>query len=276
MPKQEIAGIQTSLCYQWRTVLQAHTRAVEWLESFIKDNPKRISETADQIWVRGDLARYAIDKEPLLSTARNPFCSAGLDETEVHPLIVSEDSTTSCCIQMNMDFQVPTADSVQAYFLGLINDESTFHAIPQLRSAVVGLYGLRRSPISEVLADHLDIEHDAELDLDAGIIEVQGTNSWRWRLVDEGGGMIAIDVQPNWTDNWRRICDSDEPRGPAAEQTLLIVSMLESSPQAMCVGRVYQFLYGCGSEFIIRAVAEFHKPVRLALESVDLDENGMI
>ena len=67
--------------------------------------------------------------------------------------------------------------------LGLMNDKISFFApeMSQLRTALVGLYGLDESPISEAMKEFLSKAHKS-FEKSNGRFEVSGTDGWKWHI----------------------------------------------------------------------------------------------
>ena len=255
-----------SLCGQWREILRAHSKSLDWLEEFINENPDRITDGPGQIWIRGNLARYSFEKEALLGTVRNQFSSAALDCTTILPLISGEGAETQACIQMLGQINAPSADSIKGFMMALISDEVTFDRIGTLRNALIEMYGLRRSPISGVLHQFIEDRYDATYDADNGAIEITGSNNWRWRIIEDTDQNISIEVLAARRKYWRYLGDSfaDDIAEPETLGNLLW--LLSKSPQGM-IDEPFTFIYSGpgGSECLIREVAKFHAPLRIVL-----------
>ncbi len=258
-----------SLCNQWRSILSSHCRSVDWLEQYIHENPSRITDGGEQVWVRGELARYSFDKDSLLATIRNQFSSSALDCTTIHRLISGEGAETEACIQISGEVSSPTADSIKAFLMGLINDHVTFSRIGTLRTALLELYGLRHSPISAVLAEYHEQRYGGRLDAGNGIMEVEGSNNWVWRIIEQPGGELVIDVLAERRKNWRRLLTGSEDGAPERDNISHLMWLLSESPRTM-IEEPYHFFYGPGSGALIEVVSQFHGPLRIALKEHDL------
>ncbi len=256
-----------SLCGQWREILRAHSKSLDWLEEFINENPDRITDGPGQIWIRGNLARYSFEKEALLGTVRNQFSSAALDCTTILPLISGEGEETQACIQMLGQINAPSADSIKGFMMALISDEVTFDRIGTLRNAIIGMYGIRKSPISDVLNTFIDERYDATYDPNNGVIDIAGSNNWRWRIIEDIDKNISIEVLAARRKNWRYLGDCFED-GIIEPDTLgHLLWLLSNSPQAM-IDEPFTFIYSGqgGSEGLSREVAKFHAPLRIVLD----------
>ena len=80
---------------------------------------------------------------------------------EVHPKDHWIRNYKSACIQVKSDPQIPSIDTLTGLLLGLMNDKISFldSRMSQLRTALIALYGLEKSPITEVLEEFFAKSH---------------------------------------------------------------------------------------------------------------------
>ena len=173
------------LLNQMLEAAQATNRAAKLVSSIVARNQDRMFlDKAGRIIVNGTLATYRVDMGGFLNKMNNPFDYSSFDQVEIHPKGTLVDQPKTACVQVQINGSMPAYDLLGAYLLGLMNDESTWlqENMGPLRHALYAMYGLRESPLSESLSEHLFMKYGGRLDPKSDHFTLRGTNGWKWRV----------------------------------------------------------------------------------------------
>ena len=166
--------------------LDSNKKALTMLKGVLEENSDSIRVARNNIVILGDLASYCVPIRGLLVPFHNVYSElshSGFKSIEVHPKDHWISRPQSACIQVKSDPQIPSIDTMIGLILGLMNDKISFFApeMSQLRTALVGLYGLDESPISEAMKEFLSKAHKS-FEKSNGRFEVSGTDGWKWHI----------------------------------------------------------------------------------------------
>ena len=161
----------------------------DYLLKTIESNPDRIIFGVDKIIILGNLATYSIPLEGLIQRMRNPYAGGtGLNATTATFKGKLDGKEASVCIQPDHQnvANLPGCDVLDSYFLMLLNDNKFIQQERHgpLRHALLNLYGLSASPASAAFKEFLDSTMDATYIPEENIVEIKGTNGWKWRMSD--------------------------------------------------------------------------------------------
>lgn len=161
----------------------------DYLLKTIERNPDRIIFGVDKIIILGNLATYSIPLEGLIQRMRNPYAGGtGLNATTATFKGKLDGKEASVCIQPDHQnvANLPGCDVLDSYFLMLLNDNKFIQQERHspLRHALLNLYGLSASPASAAFKEFLDSTMDATYIPEENIVEIKGTNGWKWRMSD--------------------------------------------------------------------------------------------
>ena len=161
----------------------------DYLVKTIERNPDRIIFGVDKIIILGNLATYSIPLEGLIQRMRNPYAGGtGLNATTATFKGKLDGKEASVCIQPDHQnvANLPGCDVLDSYFLMLLNDNKFIQQERHgpLRHALLNLYGLSASPASAAFKEFLDSTMDATYIPEENIVEIKGTNGWKWRMSD--------------------------------------------------------------------------------------------
>ena len=166
--------------------LDSNRKALTMLKGVLEENSDSIRVARNNIVILGDLASYCVPIRGLLVPFHNVYSElshSGFKSIEVHPKDHWISKPQSACIQVKSDPQIPSIDTMIGLILGLMNDKISFLVpeMSQLRTALIGLYGLEKSPISEVLNEFLSDSFNS-FEKSNGRINVSGTDGWKWHI----------------------------------------------------------------------------------------------
>ncbi len=170
---------------------QRNIRSIEFLKGIVKESEGRISFGLNNLIISGKLASYCIPTERLMSILSNPLDDAiegsfGMPYVECHPRVRWIHRPQHACIQMGETNQeVAPLDTLCSVLMGLLNDDKMFLDLESgdtLRTALLRLYGLDFSPISNSLTQLLWDTSDASMNLEKSEIIVPGTDGFTWHL----------------------------------------------------------------------------------------------
>ena len=166
--------------------LESNSKALALLKGVFEENSDSIRVGRNNIIILGDLASYCIPIKELLIPFHNVYSEnsySGFRTVEVHPKDHWIRKHKSACIQVKSDPQIPSIDTLTGLLLGLMNDRISFldEKMFQLRNALIGLYGLETSPISDVMDEFLGQIYDGFQRLN-GQFTVNGSNGWKWHI----------------------------------------------------------------------------------------------
>ena len=161
----------------------------DYLLKTIERNPDRIIFGVDKIIILGNLATYSIPLEGLIQRMRNPYAGGtGLNATTATFKGKLDGKEASVCIQPDHRnvANLPGCDVLDSYFLMLLNDNKFIQQERHgpLRHALLNLYGLSASPASAAFKEFLDVTMDATYIPEENMVEIKGTNGWKWRMSD--------------------------------------------------------------------------------------------
>ena len=161
----------------------------DYLLKTIERNPDRIIFGVDKIIILGNLATYSIPLEGLIQRMRNPYAGGtGLNATTATFKGKLDGKEASVCIQPDHQntANLPGCDVLDSYFLMLLNDDKFIQQERHgpLRHALLNLYGLSASPASAAFKEFLDVTMDATYIPGENMVEIKGTNGWKWRMSD--------------------------------------------------------------------------------------------
>ncbi len=161
----------------------------DYLLKTIERNPDRIIFGVDKIIILGNLATYSIPLEGLIQRMRNPYAGGtGLNATTATFKGKLDGKEASVCIQPDHQnvANLPGCDVLDSYFLMLLNDNKFIQQERHgpLRHALLNLYGLSASPASAAFKEFLDSTMDATYIPEENMVEIKGTNGWKWRMSD--------------------------------------------------------------------------------------------
>lgn len=161
----------------------------DYLLKTIERNPDRIIFSVDKIIILGKLATYSIPLEGLIQRMRNPYAGgSGLNATTATFKGKADGKEVSVCIQPDHQnaASLPGCDVLDSYFLMLLNDDKFIQQERHgpLRHALLNLYGLSASPASLALKEYLDETMEASYLPEESVVEIKGTNGWKWRMSD--------------------------------------------------------------------------------------------
>ena len=161
----------------------------DYLLKTIERNPDRIIFAGDKIIILGKLATYSVPLDGLIQRMRNPYAGGrGLNATTATFKGKLDGKETSVCIQPDHQnvANLPGCDVLDSYFLMLLNDDKFIQQERHgpLRHSLLNLYGLSASPASEALKEFFDVTMDATYIPGENVVEIKGTNGWKWRMSD--------------------------------------------------------------------------------------------
>ena len=161
----------------------------DYLLKTIERNPDRIIFAGDKIIILGKLATYSVPLDGLIQRMRNPYAGgSGLNATTATFKGILDGKETSVCIQPDHQnvANLPGCDVLDSYFLMLLNDDKFIQQERHgpLRHSLLNLYGLSASPASEALKEFFDVTMDATYIPGENVVEIKGTNGWKWRMSD--------------------------------------------------------------------------------------------
>jgi len=161
----------------------------DYLLKTIERNPDRIIFAGDKIIILGKLATYSVPLDGLIQRMRNPYAGgSGLNATTATFKGKLDGKETSVCIQPDHQnvANLPGCDVLDSYFLMLLNDDKFIQQERHgpLRHSLLNLYGLSASPASEALKEFFDVTMDATYIPGENVVEIKGTNGWKWRMSD--------------------------------------------------------------------------------------------
>ena len=161
----------------------------DYLLKTIERNPDRIIFAGDKIIILGKLATYSVPLDGLIQRMRNPYAGgSGLNATTATFKGKLDGKETSVCIQPDHQnvANLPGCDVLDSYFLMLLNDDKFIQQERHgpLRHSLLNLYGLSASPASEALKEFFDVTMDATYLPGENVVEIKGTNGWKWRMSD--------------------------------------------------------------------------------------------
>jgi hypothetical protein len=161
----------------------------DYLLKTIERNPDRIIFAGDKIIILGKLATYSVPLDGLIQRMRNPYAGgSGLNATTATFKGKLDGKETSVCIQPDHQnvANLPGCDVLDSYFLMLLNDNKFIQQERHgpLRHSLLNLYGLSASPASEALKEFFDVTMDATYIPGENVVEIKGTNGWKWRMSD--------------------------------------------------------------------------------------------
>jgi len=164
---------------------KASVRAGRFVRDIIRQNESRMQLDADgHLLVVGRLALYKVNLPAFLQRLSNPFEYTSFEAVEVHPKTGLVSDPRTACVQVQPQKNMPAADLLAGYLLGLMNDEQMYlepHLGP-LRRTLLHLYGITRSPLTPSLERHFANEYNGEFDFNNDTFTVPGTNGWKWRI----------------------------------------------------------------------------------------------
>lgn len=161
----------------------------DYLLKTIERNPDRIIFAGNKIIILGKLATYSVPLDGLIQRMRNPYAGgSGLNATTATFKGKLDGKETSVCIQPDHQnvANLPGCDVLDSYFLMLLNDDKFIQQERHgpLRHSLLNLYGLSASPASEALKEFFDVTMDATYIPGENVVEIKGTNGWKWRMSD--------------------------------------------------------------------------------------------
>lgn len=160
-------------------------RSAKLVDDILLHNQHRLQlDENGRLIIVGQLALYRMDLVAFLQKMSNPFSHHSFDMIEVHPKSALVDSPEKACVQVHQPSTMPAYDFLAGYILGLMNDESSWLTPPMepLRSVLMGVYGLAKSPLTDSLERHLQSAVNGTFDHVSGMFTFDGTNGWRWRI----------------------------------------------------------------------------------------------
>tara|TARA_B100001094_G_scaffold265992_1_gene268687 strand:- start:11 stop:1024 length:1014 start_codon:yes stop_codon:yes gene_type:complete len=191
---------------------EASRRAARLVHNIVENNPEKMFVDKDgKIVINGSLATYRVDMNGFHNKMNNPFDYSSFDQVEVHPKGILSEKFQTACVQVQMHASMPAYDLLGAYLLGLMNDEHTWleENMTPLRRALYSMYGLRMSPLTKSLSEHLYLQHKGQFDTKNDRLTFNGTNGWKWRL--SFGNPLArgfkIEYQKPRQDWWNHMFD---------------------------------------------------------------------
>ena len=137
---------------------EASRRAACLVHNIVENNrEKMFVDKNGKIVVNGRLATYRVDMNGFHNKMNNPFDYSSFDQVEIHPKGILTEKFQTACVQVQMHASMPAYDLLGAYLLGLMNDEHTWleENMTPLRRALYSMYGLRMSPLTQSLSEHL-------------------------------------------------------------------------------------------------------------------------
>ncbi len=166
--------------------LDSNRKALSLLKGVLEENSDSIRVARNNIVILGDLASYCIPIVDLLIPFHNVYgkhSQGGFRTVEVHPKDHWIRNHKSACIQVKSDPQIPSVDTLTGLLLGLMNDKISFldSRMSPLRTALISLYGLEKSPISEVLEEFIAKSY-TDFERVNGRITIFGTDGWKWHI----------------------------------------------------------------------------------------------
>ena len=189
--------------------MEANTKALTLLKGVFEDNSDSIRVGRNNIIVLGDLASYCLPIDHLLIPFHNvysEFSNSGFRTVEVHPKDHWIRNHKDACIQVKSEPQIPSIDTLTSLLLGLMNDRVSFldPKMYQLRSALVRLYGLDTSPISEVMDEFL-AQMYSTFERNNGLLTVNGTDGWKWHVRYNDPEVSGFSISSSIKDGPKRL-----------------------------------------------------------------------
>ena len=193
--------------------LEANTKALTLLKTVFEDNSDSIRVARKNIVILGELASYCIPIRSLLIPFHNVYSEHtyyGFRTVEIHPKGHWIRHHQEACIQVESGYEIPSIDTLTSLLLGLMNDRVSFldPKMHQLRNALVRLYGLGVSPISEVMNEFLEKMYTI-IQKEDGMITVKGTDGWKWHIGYGDPEVRGLSISSSIKDGPRRLIVED-------------------------------------------------------------------
>jgi hypothetical protein len=195
--------------YGFRDSLEKNEIGLRFLADIISENEDRARIGHNNIIVLGKLASYAIPIRQILDQMTNPFCQQGtfgMPRVEVHPRGSWVQNNTNACIQSQAGPDVPASDVIASLILGLLSDEELYKDPSQdsFRQSLMHLYGLTKSPISEIIGNQME-SRGAILDHSEGEIRIKGTHGFTWHLGFSDPEVKSFSISSSIRDGPKRL-----------------------------------------------------------------------
>ena len=220
----------------------------DYLLTTIERNPDRIIFGVDKIIILGKLATYSVPLEGLIQRMRNPYAGgSGLNSTTATFKGKLDGKEASVCIQPDHQnaANLPGCDILDSYFLMLLNDDKFIHQERHgpLRHALLNLYGLSASPASAAFKKFLDETMNATYLPEENVVEIKGTNGWKWRM---GDGNPLVSGFTIWFKKprqraWKKVVQDTVEFEYAYhyEDVFSILDLLSDSPRVLVEDETY-------------------------------------
>lgn len=271
MQKERLKQLKQSL----DQVMAANSKAMELLVDIISSNPKTMLLGKENIVIRGDLATYCVAIEPILNRLKSPFTNneSGFDSVEVHPKDHFVRNEFRACIQVEAEQNIPSGDVIASYLLGLSNDLATWTKpnMRPLRDALQQTYGLTYSPLTKPLVEYLKQQHNAIMDVDKGLIRIEGTNGFSWRI-GFGNPLVygfTLEMKKPLQKNWQLISEDTRilPSNYRLDNIVDVVELISEFPHQLIENKWDSF------PLLRRIVAPHFKPLAVQIHKENSDES---
>ena len=247
----------------------------DYLLKTIERNPDRIIFAGDKIIILGKLATYSVPLDGLIQRMRNPYAGgSGLNATTATFKGKLDGKETSVCIQPDHQnvANLPGCDVLDSYFLMLLNDDKFIQQERHgpLRHSLLNLYGLSASPASEAFKEFFDVTMDATYIPGENVVEIKGTNGWKWRMSD-GNPLVkgfTIWFKKPRQRAWKQVVPDTIEFEYAYhyEDVFSILELLSDSPRVLVEDETY-----ASDGYFRKMVAPHHSPLEKRLIA---DENN--
>ena len=248
----------------------------DYLLKTIERNPDRIIFAGDKIIILGKLATYSVPLDGLIQRMRNPYAGgSGLNATTATFKGKLDGKETSVCIQPDHQnvANLPGCDVLDSYFLMLLNDDKFIQQERHgpLRHSLLNLYGLSASPASEALKEFFDVTMDATYLPGENVVEIKGTNGWKWRMSD-GNPLVkgfTIWFKKPRQRAWKQVVPDTVEFEYAYhyEDVFSILELLSDSPRVLVEDETY-----ASDGYFRKMVAPHYSPLEKRLIADDNNE----
>lgn len=250
----------------------------DYLLKTIESNPDRIIFGVDKIIILGNLATYSIPLEGLIQRMRNPYAGGtGLNATTATFKGKLDGKEASVCIQPDHQnvANLPGCDVLDSYFLMLLNDNKFIQQERHgpLRHALLNLYGLSASPASAAFKEFLDSTMDATYIPEENIVEIKGTNGWKWRMSD-GNPLVkgfTIWFKKPRQRAWKKVVQDtvDFEYAYHYDDVFSVLELLSDSPRVLVEDETY-----ASDGYFRKMVGPHYSPLEKRLIADENDERN--
>ena len=202
-----------SLIGLFQESINSNSRALTLLHGVFEENSEFVRVGRNNIIILGELASYCIPIEDLLISFHNVYSEnsrSGFRSVEVHPKDHWIRKHKTACIQVDSGKHIPSIDTLTGLILGLLNDNISFvnTNMSPLRDALIELYGLESSPISDLLEEFFKSNYPSIERLNGEFV-INGTNGWKWFIGFSDPEINGYSISSSIRDGPKRLIVED-------------------------------------------------------------------